>query len=227
MARAGAARAEAAVDGDRFEFRIFRRRLGAEARILAASAGAGPVEVGLDRYVVLPRADFGLKLGGGAIELKRRVRTLAGLEQWHPEGALPLPAAADDLEALLGPVALPPPRQEVALPDVAALAAWFARTQRLAVVAVRKRRRLYYRAGLRAEIGEIVWSGGRLETLAVEGTQPGKVASFVARLGLAEAANASYPRLLLEGACAVEGAPRRGEPLASGPRSKPSVSSIR
>jgi hypothetical protein len=206
MARAGAARAEAAGDGDRFEFRIFRRRLGAEARILAASAGAGPVEVGLDRYVVLPRPDVGLKLGGGAIELKRRVRTLAGLEQWHPEGALPLPAAADDLEALLGAVGLPP-RPGAVLPDVAALAAWFARTQRLAVVAVRKRRRLYYRAGLRAEIGEIVWSGGRLETLAVEGTQPGKVASFVARLGLAEAANTSYPRLLLEGACAVERGP--------------------
>ena len=165
------------------------------------------MEFGLDRYVVLPRADFGLKLGGGAIELKRRVRTLAGLEQWHPEGALPLPAAADDLKALLDPVALPPPRQEVALPDAAALAAWFTRTQGLAVIALRKRRRLYYRAGLRAEVGAIGWSGGRLETLAVEGTQPGKVASLVARLGLAEAANTSYPRLLLEGADAGEGAP--------------------
>ena len=71
-----------------------------------------------------------------------------------------------------------------------------------------------------------MWSGGRLETLAVEGTQPGKVASLVARLGLAEAANTSYPRLLLEGAARLRG-PRRSEPFASGPRSKPSVSSIR
>lgn len=182
----------------RFEFRIFRRRLGPEARILAACAGAGSLDVSLDHYVVLPRADFGLKFGGGVIELKRRVRTLAGLEQWHPARTLPLPAQAAEFEALLRSLVLPLPRSVAAIADVAALAAWF-RAEGHTVVAFRKRRQRYLLADLRAEIGEVRWSGGRLETLAVEDLRPGKVATLGARLGLADAANTSYPRLLLDG----------------------------
>ena len=185
-------------DGDRFEFRIFRRRLGAEARILAACAGAGPVEAGLDRYVVLPSPDLGLKVSGGALELKRRLRSRDRLELWHPQARLPLPMAAAEIEALLGLEARPG-RKAVVLADASAVAAWFTRVQHRAVVAMRKRRRRYFVAGVRAEIGEIAWSGGRLETLAVEGPCPGKVAALVARLGLGHLPNTSYPRLLLDG----------------------------
>lgn len=200
---AAAMDADPADGGDRFEFRIFRRRLGAEARILAACAGAGPVEAGLDRYVVLPCPDLGLKVSGGALELKRRLRSLDGLELWHPQARLPLPVAAEEIEVLLG-LAARPGRKAVVLADAEALAAWFTRVQHRPVMAMRKRRRRYFLAGVRGEIGEIAWRGGGRETLAVEGPCPGKVAALVARLGLAGVPNTSYPRLLVEGPVAPD-----------------------
>lgn len=194
-------------DGDRFEFRIFRRRLGTEARILAACAGAGPVEASLDHYVVLPCPDLGLKFSGRVVELKRRLRVLDGLELWHPQACLPLPVATADLGVLLGSQARPQPGKASVLADASALTAWFTRAQHRSVIAMRKRRQRYFLADVRAEIGEVLWSGGRLETLAVEGPCPGKVAALVARLGLGGVPNMSYPRLLLE-TPSVRAAPR-------------------
>ena len=183
--------------GDRFEFRVFRPRLGAAACVLAAVAAAGKVEASVDRYIVVPgRADAGLKLRGGRVELKTLAALHGPLECWHPQAAVGLPATGRDLLPLFRQLDLAGPPADAVLADVDALAEWAQAEAGLAVVELRKRRRRYLLVGVEAEIGDLRWNGNRLETLAVESTEPDRVAALVARLGLGGAANTSYPSLL-------------------------------
>ena len=192
--------ARAAEDsGDRFEFRVFRRQLGPEAVILAAIAGAGRLEFSVDRYVIVPgRADVGLKLRGGTLELKRLTRIVGGLEQWHPEATIALPAAGRDLAPLLLALDLPTPRAEQVFPDAGALADWLVEGRGVSVTTLRKRRQLFLLPEGRAELGRVSWDGPPLRTLAIESADANAVAALVARVGLTGAANTSYPRLLCE-----------------------------
>ncbi len=186
--------------GDRFEFRIFRRRLGPEATVLAAIAGAGRLEVSCDRYVLVPgRMDVGLKIRGGRVELKRLRRIVAGLEQWHPEAGVGLPAAGRDLAPLLGAVDLPCPHAEQVFADGSELAHWLAHGRGVSDASLRKRRRFLLLADARAELGDILWNRARLGTLAVESVDADVVAALVTRLGLTGATNTSYPLLLSGG----------------------------
>ena len=165
--------------------------------MLTAIAGVGPVDAGVDHYVLAPDMTVGLKLRSGRAELKKLVRTITGLEQWEPQAPIPFPATGRALEAFLRPLGPPYPNPDHIFPDVDAVARWIEAERGLPLTSLRKRRRAYLLVDARAELGEVRWKGTRLETLAVEGIHSDTVAALVARLGLANAANTSYPRLLL------------------------------
>lgn len=185
------------IDGARFEFRIFRPRLGPEAILLSAVAGAGQVDAGVHRYVLAPdRLAFGLKFRGGRAELKVLVGKTPLLEHWESRASVPLPASKRELAIVLRPLGLPCSRSTKVFPDVDAVARWLQLEHGLRLASIRKRRRFFLVPGARAELGEVQWAGIRLETLAVEGIDPVTVRALVARLGLSNATNTSYPRLI-------------------------------
>ena len=181
---------------DRFEFRIFRRMLGSEAAVLTTIAGAGRTEASVDRYVVSRRElAAGLKLRGGQVELKLLARTVGGLEQWHAEEKVPLPASGSELEPVLRALDVPAPKARI-FADGCEFAAWVADDLGNPVAVLRKRRQHFLLPGVTAEIGEILLDGTVVQTLALEGTRPEAVAAVAARLGLAAAVNTSFPRFL-------------------------------
>jgi len=194
---AAQASASGRTDGDRYEFRIFGRRIGPEAAVLKAIGGGGRLDICLDCYVIVPdRADAGLKLRGGRAELKLCLGVEDGLERWHPEAAVPLPAYGGELESIFRGVYIEPPEGTRFFADTSALTRWLEAERGLRVVPLRMRRLPVLLPAARGEIGEIQFDGTRLQTLALEGTDPVSVAALVARLGLGGVENTSYPRLL-------------------------------
>jgi hypothetical protein len=180
--------------GDRFEFRVFGPCPGAEA-VLRAIAGAGRFEAAVDRYVLVPdRLDVGLKLSDMAVELKTLQEVAGGLERWHPGGRVPLPARGTDL-GILADFGLPQPPADRSFGDASDLAGWLA-DQGVAVACLRKRRRRFLLENAQGELGEVTRADCHLKTLAVESVDASAAAAIVARLGLSDAENTSYPRLL-------------------------------
>jgi hypothetical protein len=183
-------------DDDRCEFGIFRRRIGPEAAFPKAIGGGGGLRIGLD-CSGLDRGGAGPRLrGGGRGELKVCLRGEDGLGRWHTEAAVPLPASGRELASIFRAVDIEPPEATRFFADMSALTRWPEAERGLRIVARRKRRSPVPLPPAKGEIDEIRSDGTRLETIALEGTDPVSVAALIARLGPVGVENTSYPPLL-------------------------------
>jgi hypothetical protein len=145
-------------------------------------------------YLLRPgRADFNLKLRDGRLELKELVALHDGLQQWRPTAKLefPLPSAE------LGKLDIEPPAAPVDYPSFEALRPVLERAG-LVVLPLCKRRRLFERAGCRAETALVEAAGRRLATAAVEDVDPERVRRAAVEMGLDRLPNRAYPAVLLD-----------------------------
>lgn len=148
-----------------------------------------------------------IKLRDGALEIKELVSDAGGLQLWQPVACLefPIPTTVLLRELLfllrLGIVLRRASyRQEELLAELAEEP-----RRELAVVRLRKRRRLHEVAGCRAETTELVLADGRrIMSAAVEHAEPLPLLRAVAAMGLACRPNLAYPAAL---ACLRAGQP--------------------
>jgi hypothetical protein len=201
-------------DQDRFELRTFGRDLGAIADALCRLATPEPTETTREAYF-LRRGDLhhNLKARRGRLELKTLVETCNGLQRWHPEASVELPAGLDDdgepvqtstsgaaqeplpavLVELLGPALRTEPGTEPQLPpDLAALAGRIAGMSGRAAVHVVKGRRRLQLTDVRGELVQISANGATLESIAIEAEDANALHDFAGQVGLADAENVSY-----------------------------------
>jgi hypothetical protein len=184
-------------DGDRYEFGNFRRRIGPKAAFRKAIGGGRGLRIGLGCSVHLSdRGGAGPRLRGGRGELKVCLRGEDGLGRWHTEAAVPLPASGRELASIFRAVDIEPPEATRFFADMSALTRWPEAERGLRVVALRKHRSPVPLPPAKGEIDEIRSDGTRLETIALEGTDPVSVAALIARLGPVGVENTSYPPLL-------------------------------
>jgi hypothetical protein len=161
-----------------------------------------------------------IKIRDGALEIKELLLERDGLQLWDPAVRLEFPVPASSLERELmtrlmlnQPLARPRYGREELLDELVA-----ARRRNIAVVPVRKRRRVMEAAGCRAEAGEVELGGGgggrrRVFTAAAEHEDPARLRRALAELGLEGRANLDYPAALAR-ALPLPGVPPRGAAAA-------------
>ncbi len=188
----------------RWEFRVFGDDLGPQREALDRLGDAGDEDARADVYFLVPgRTDASLKLREDTLDLKLLREERDGLEQWEPAGEAAFPVESETLRELLGPagVRLDLPAGPVAL-DALLEVVRAARGVRLVPVA--KRRRHYALRQVSAEFTRLLMDGLAVESIAVEGADPGRTAGAIAALGLASRRNTSYQRFLVEAALAPD-----------------------
>jgi hypothetical protein len=140
-----------------------------------------------------------IKVRDGALEIKEMLLERDGLQLWDPAVRLEFPVPAFSIERELmtrlmlnQPLARPRYGREELLGEIVA-----ARHRNVAVVPVRKRRRLMEAAGCRAEAGEVEVAGGRrVFTAAAEHEDPARLRRALSELGLQGRPNLDYPAAL-------------------------------
>lgn len=179
----------------RWEWRAFGR----EFRDLDTRLPTGPRTETSSRDTYLLSADpaINVKIRGGEIDVKRRLRVDRGLEQWSPVLKAAFPIAAGTVRSLFDAWSLtPPPLSRAAYTCDEWLVDVVAACPSLAVIDVDKRRRMFTVDGCTVEMAALTIGGEPLETVAVESPDPALVLQTVSRLGLAALDNENYVQAL-------------------------------
>lgn len=138
--------------------------------------------------------------GGGAaaaLEMKDLVVRRGDLQLWQPAARLPFPIAARLVEReLIVRLALGQPLHRERFTVEELLADIALARGNVAVVRLRKRRRLFEAAGCRAEVGEVEIGGDRILTACVEHPESDRAARAAAELGIDQYPNLDYPAAL-------------------------------
>jgi len=140
-----------------------------------------------------------VKIRGDALEIKELLLERDGLQLWDPAARLEFPITAFALEReLMTRLMLNQPLSRQRYDHAELLEEIIgARGRNIAVLPVRKRRRLLEAAGCRAEAGEVeVEPGRRVFTAAAEHEDPVRLRRAVAELGLEDRPNLDYPAAL-------------------------------
>lgn len=143
-----------------------------------------------------------IKLRAGALELKDLLLVEDdGFQLWSPATRLPfpIPAALVERELLVRLALSQPLRRERYGADELLAEVVGPRRASIAVIPVRKRRRLLEVAGCRAETAEVelAQDGRRLMTAAAEHEEAARLRRAVAEMGLAGHPSTDYPTALL------------------------------
>jgi hypothetical protein len=194
----------------RFEFRLFaladeRDRL--DGLLTGMFGPGGEPEISQAVYVLKRGLDsVNIKLRGGQLDVKRLLRSNAGLQQWRPDPPAGFPLGRETRHRLEADFGIP--ESLLSAPEPTAfIEAAEAATQVLAAH-VHKRRRRFGRGDLIGESVLVTVNGAQLASLAIESEEPTAVRQALAMAGLDEEENVSYP-LQLQRVCALIPLPTR------------------
>ena len=174
-----------------------------ERRAWAASfAGLSPpgeAEEWSEEAYLLPLGLGGrdIKVRGDALEMKDLLLERPDMQLWRPAARLPFPVPSASLEReLIVRLALGQPlgRQRYTAEEL--LGELLGPRHNVAVVTLRKRRRLFESAGCRAEVAEVEVGGRRTLTACAEHEDPDRLRQAAAELGLDRHPNLDYPTAL-------------------------------
>lgn len=183
----------------RYEFRIFRKVLGALEiklqRYLPPDETASSAEI----YLISPNTDENnVKIREGALEIKTLIQHWSGLEQWQPVLKADFPLPADLLANEFFPrLVVPAPRlerEQYAFEEF--LADLIQAEPDLYLVQVAKLRQKFRVEGCQAELSDITIEGQPWRTVALEGEDPQAVLRAQTTLGLAELENINYVKAI-------------------------------
>ena len=174
-----------------------------ERRAWAASfPGLGPpgeAEEWAEEAYLLPLGLGGrdIKIRGQALEIKDLVAQRADMQLWRNAARLPfpIPSAAVERELILR-LALGQPLSRERYTAEQILGELVGPRHNVAVVTLRKRRRLFESAGCRAEVAEVEVGGRRTLTACAEHEDPDRLRQAAAELGLDRHPNLDYPTAL-------------------------------
>ena len=174
-----------------------------ERRAWAASfPGLGPpgeAEEWAEEAYLLPLGLGGrdIKIRGQALEIKDLVAQRADMQLWRNAARLPfpIPSAAVERELILR-LALNQPCSRERYTADQLLGELIGPRHNVAVVTLRKRRRLFESAGCRAEVAEVEVGGRRTLTACAEHEDPDRLRQAAAELGLDRHPNLDYPTAL-------------------------------
>jgi hypothetical protein len=175
----------------RWEWRVFGERCpDVDARLAAARA---PATTSVETYIVGPRDDVNVKIRGGQLDIKRRLRLEDGLELWSPVAKETFPVDAAVIAAVFScwRVAAPALRRE-RYTAAQLLDEVVARCRALRVARVGKTRWQASIAGGVVERAALDVEGQTVHTAAIESEHPGEVRDLARELGLAGHDNVSY-----------------------------------
>jgi exopolyphosphatase/guanosine-5'-triphosphate,3'-diphosphate pyrophosphatase len=144
-------------------------------------------------YLVAGRDDVNVKVRGGLLDVKRRLRVERGLELWSPVLKAAFPIGAEVVAALFQQWRMPAPplsRERYLLDQC--LDEVIARTTGVRILHVRKTRRQTRLDGCVVERASLDVDGRTLQTAAVESEHPDQVLQLARSLGLAAEDNVSY-----------------------------------
>jgi len=181
----------------RWEWRTFGQEFGAAEPRLAALAVEN-VQQSEEIYLISTVSDANVKIRNGLLDIKQLETVNAdGLERWRPvlKAAFPLsPFAIAQLHTALG-LAVPAVDQLTLDGLLAGLASAGGPVH---VVSVTKTRNRFHIQGCAAELTDVIASGTKVRTVAIEDTDADKVIGAVRAIGLDGYPNTSYPRGLLQ-----------------------------
>ena len=174
-----------------------------ERRAWAASfPGLGPpgeAEEWAEEAYLLPLGLGGrdIKIRGGALEIKDLVAQRADMQLWRDAARLPfpIPSAAVERELILR-LALGQPLSRERYTAEQILGELVGPRHNVAVVRLRRRRRLFESAGCRAEVAEVEVGGRRTLTACAEHEDPDRLRQAAAELGLDRHPNLDDPTAL-------------------------------
>ncbi len=179
----------------RWEWRTFGQSFGAaDARFAAMKSDK--VQQSEEVYLLAAHSDANVKIRDGLLDIKLLEHVDSnGLEQWRPVSKDQFPLPAQAVASL---------RKALSLPEVAAepqsssleelLAAIAPPGGSVRVVHVTKTRTRYIVGGCTSEVTDVIASGTKVRTIAIEDADPAKVIAAVRSMGLDCYQNTSYPR---------------------------------
>ena len=196
----------------RWEWRVFGDDFSdLDARLAAEGATSS---TSTEIYIVAGRDDVNVKIRGGQLDVKRRLRVDRGLELWAPvlKAAFPIDAAAiarifDYWQIPAPPLSAEHYSAEAFLDDVVTPCTG------LRIARVGKARRQAPIAGCMVELARLDVDGQAVQTAAIESERPDEVLYLSRALGLDARDNASYVaalRRLLPVPTRARGRPGRG-----------------
>lgn len=138
-----------------------------------------------------------IKVRGGALEIKDLLVQSADAQLWRDAAHLPFPIPSATIEReLILRLALNQPCSRERYTADQLLGELLGGRHNLAIVRLRKRRRVFESAGCRAEVGEVELDGRRILTACAEHEDPDRLRRAVAELGLDRYPNLDYPSAL-------------------------------
>jgi len=149
-------------------------------------------------YFLAANSRDSVKVRENRLEVKKlRETNASGVELWSPALVARFPVASDLLAPVWDAWRVARPEHAASLPSLSHLLNDFvAKMPSVRAVIVTKERARLTLPECRGEHA-IVWvDGTRLETIAVEDEDPGRVLAAATRLGLTRLPNTSYPRAL-------------------------------
>lgn len=139
-----------------------------------------------------------IKVRAGALEIKDLLLQRADAQLWLDAARLPFPIPSATVEReLILRLALNQPTSRERYTEEQLLGELLGARHNVAVVRLRKRRRLFESAGCRAEVAEVeLGDGRRALTACAEHEDPDRLRRAVAELGLDRYPNLDYPSAL-------------------------------
>ena len=174
-----------------------------ERRAWAASfPGLGPpgeAEEWAEEAYLLPIGLGGrnIKVRGDALEIKDLLAQRADAQLWRNAARLPFPIPSATVEReLILRLALNQPLTRERYTRDQLLGELLGGRHNVAIVRLRKRRRIFESAGCRAEVGEVELDGRRILTACAEHEDPARLRQAAAELGIDRYPNLDYPTAL-------------------------------
>lgn len=181
----------------RFEFRVWGEHLdSAQARLLDLGT-LRERRQSSETYIVSRAEDANVKIRAGVLDIKRLLDRRDRLEQWKPvfKAAFPIDAGvlADTVFAVLGVGA---PRFAEGPVGEESFASAADRIDGVMTIPLRKERSLVSVGECQTEASVVTVDNEKYLTIAVESEELMAVEETIARLGIGEYENESYPTLL-------------------------------
>lgn len=187
---------------NRFEYRCFDRHLGHLDQRLRQLAGSPDIRESREVYLLAAgRLDQNLKIRGGQLDLKTRVQTRDGFEQWAPAGKWRFPLASTALKTLKDALGLERNITESEAMTPEALVDALTQTKQTVLAIDLFKRRFGYRleqagAEVSAEWAEVEINGAGIQTVCVESTDLEAATELAETIGLLAHPNCNYLQAL-------------------------------
>jgi hypothetical protein len=183
----------------RYEFRVFAENLVPVFQTMKEMAGRPLVRESSEIYIVSEFCwDTNVKIRGGVLDIKILLQVRDGLEQWVPKAKRAFPLDRKFIEAeILDDISIDSDSSLPELSDVSysleQFLEWLKKLHGVKAIRVKKKRFGFLKEDVILEFAELMIDGKPIHTVAVEGTDPGKVLKWMKGLDIDKRENVNYP----------------------------------